>query len=77
MSAVGAIGREAVAGEGELEEIRVVRGAEPAEEVELEVAFEGVGEKSGLFERAKFEVDADAAPLVLQSGGDQAGLLVG
>src|SRR6202171_5680250 len=70
VSAVGAIGREALAGEGELEEIRVAGGADPAEKIDLEIAFQGVGEERGLFEGAEFEIDSDAAPLVLEGGAD-------
>ncbi len=77
VSTVGAIGREAFAGEGELEEIRVVIGAYPAEVGELKIAFGDVGEERGDFEGAKLEFDAGAPPLFLESGADEAGLLFG
>ena len=77
MSAIGAVGREAFAGKGELEEIRVVIRADPAEEIELEVAFDGIGEKCGEFEGAEFEIDAYAAPLFLKSSAENAELFVG
>jgi hypothetical protein len=77
VSAIGAVGREALGGVDELEDVGIVVGADPAEEIELEVAFDGVGEERGEFERAELEIDAGAAPLVLESGADEAELLVG
>jgi len=77
VSTVGAIGREALAGESELEEIRVVIGAYPAEIHELKIAFGHVGdagEERGDFEGAK---RCRRAATVLESGADEAGLLFG
>ncbi len=77
MSAVGAVGWEALAGEGELEEIRVVIGTDPAGIAQLKVAFGHIGEERGDFEGAKLEFNAGAAPLFLDGGADEAGLFFG
>src|SRR5260370_40766203 len=77
VSTVRAVGREALAGEGKLKEIRIVIGANPAEIDDLEVALGYVGEESGNFQGAKFEFNADAMPWVLEGGADEAGWLRG
>ena len=77
MSAIGAVRREARGGESEFEKVRVVVGADPTEEIELEISFTGVGEDGGEFKRSEFEIDADFSPLLLESCADEAELLVG
>src|SRR6185437_5437650 len=66
-----------LATENIFENIRIEIRAEPAERVELKTAARDVGIKRGEFERTQIELHADAMPLVLQSGGDEARGFVG
>ena len=77
MSAVGAVGRKTLRGKNKFEHVGIVVGADPSRIGELEVASCGVGEKRGEFQRKQFEIDAHAAPLLLQHSADEAGLFLG
>ena len=77
MAAIGAVGREPLRGEGEFEEIGVGVGADPSLVGKLEISFHNIGKEGSEFEGANLEINAHAAPLILEGGADQAGLLVG
>ena len=74
VSAIRAVWREALGRENELEDVRIVVGADPAEKGELKISADGIGEESGQLERTEFEIDAGFAPLFLKGGADKAGL---
>ncbi len=77
MSAIRAVGREATGGENKFENVGIGVSANPAQKIDLEIALEGIGKKGCELEGAKLELDADAAPLLLKGGADEAVLLVG
>ncbi len=77
MSAVGAVGRKTLRGKNKFEDVGIVVGADPARIGELEITPCGVGKKRREFQRTQFEVDTDAAPLLLQYCADEAGLFFG
>lgn len=77
MAAICACRRNSSAIKNVIENIGIEIRAEPAERVELEAATGDVGIKSGEFEGTQIEIDSDAMPLVLQSGGENARGFVG
>src|SRR5262249_39331372 len=74
---IGSGGRDAVGAEDIVEDFGILIGADPAQIGELVVSAIEVGEERGELERAYLEVHSDAAPLVLQDGGEGAGGLLG
>src|SRR5258707_14492896 len=77
VSAVGAVGWEALGGKSKLKKIGIGVGADPALVGDLKIPSGNVGEERREFERAKFELDANAAPLFLKSRSHKARLLIG
>ena len=66
------MGRKTPRRKNKFEHVGIVVGADPPRISELEVASCGVGKKRGEFQRTQLEVDADAAPLLLQYCADEA-----
>jgi hypothetical protein len=77
VSAIGAVGREALRRESIFEKIRIGVGADPALIGDLKISFGDVGEQRGEFERPEFQLDPGAASLFLKRCADKARLLFG
>src|SRR6185437_4132434 len=77
VAAVGAAWRKAGGGVHVAEDVGVLVGADPFEDVHLERAVRDVGVEGAELRRADGERDSCGAKLLLQGDGEQAGLLVG